>query len=99
MTVLWPPSPAPGDTYVYEGRVWRFNGTGWRAIGGPTIEVRERRHEYVTPYSYCGTAPWLSAESEAVWEITRIEVLDDGSTVVTRASGVAWDDRLTETYT
>lgn len=70
----------------------------WRALSGPTIEIRERRHEYVAPYSYCGTAPYGSAQSSAVWEITRIEILGDGSTVVTKATDVAWDDRLTAIY-
>jgi hypothetical protein len=38
-------------------------------------------------------------ESEAVWTITRIELATDGTTTVTHAADVAWDDRLTATYT
>jgi hypothetical protein len=92
------PTPTPGQKYTYEGRVWEYTGTAWRALSGPTIEIRERRHEYVAPYSYCGTAPYGSLESAGVWEVTRIEILGDGDTIVTRATNVAWDDRLTAIY-
>lgn len=98
MTVLWPVSPSTGDIYVFQGRVWKYNGTGWRALSGPTIEIRERRHQYVAPYSYCGTAAYGSSESAVVWEITRIEVLGNGNTNTPKAVGVAWTNRLTVTY-
>jgi hypothetical protein len=74
--------------------VWEYTGVAWRALSGPTIEIRERRHEYVAPYSYCGTAAFGSLENDDVWEITRIEVLGDGSTDVTKAFNVRWDERL-----
>jgi hypothetical protein len=92
------PAPTPGQKYTYEGRVWEYTGVAWRALSGPTIEIRERRHQYVSPYSYCGTAPFGSLESATVWEISRIQVLGSGSTVVTRAANVAWTNRLTATY-
>lgn len=65
-------------------------------IGGSS--ALEKRHEWVSPYSYCGTAPSGSLESANVWEIKRIEVLADGTTGIKSATGVAWDDRLTSTY-
>lgn len=58
----------------------------------------ERRHDWVSPYSYDATAPLGSLNSEAVWTIARIEVAGDGSTTVLHAVDVAWDDRLTATY-
>lgn len=52
--------------------------------------------DFVSPYSYIGVAAPGSATSSAVWTITRIEIAAGFPT--TNASGVAWDDRLTETY-
>ena len=61
------------------------------------VGQRECRSDFVDPYSYIGIAPVGSAESAAVWKITRIEIV--GNTItVTVATNVKWDDRLTETY-
>jgi hypothetical protein len=32
----WPTSPATNDTYSFGGLTWRFDGSGWRLINGPT---------------------------------------------------------------
>lgn len=58
----------------------------------------EKRHEWVSPYSYCGVAPNGTLDSASTWEIKRIEVLLDGSTDIKSASLVSWDNRLTVTY-
>jgi hypothetical protein len=65
---------------------------------GADAPASERRHDYVAPYSYCGKAEIYSLESTDVWTITRIELATDGTTTVTHAYDVAWDDRLTATY-
>ena len=52
--------------------------------------------DFVSPYSYIGVASTGSATSSAVWTITRIQIASGFPT--THASGVKWDDRLTETY-
>lgn len=57
------------------------------------------RHDFVSPYSYCGRAIVGSTEAQSVWTITRIEVLGDGSTVTTSATNVDWTNHLTHTYT
>jgi hypothetical protein len=57
------------------------------------------RHDFVSPYSYCGKAVVGSLETQSVWDITRIEILDDGSTVLTNATDVDWTNHLTHTYT
>ena len=58
-----------------------------------------RRHDWTGTYSYCGTAPDGSAESDTVWDIARIEIDGDGGIVgTTYATGVAWDDRTTASY-
>jgi len=57
-----------------------------------------RRHEFVSPYSYCGKAPTGSAEASPVWTIKRIQVSSSGSTAILTATNVAWTDRLTTTY-
>jgi len=56
------------------------------------------RHDFVTPYSYCGKALSGSLETQSVWTITRIEVLSDGTTTTTSATNVDWTNRYTHTY-
>jgi hypothetical protein len=59
----------------------------------------ERRHDYVAPYSYCGTAPAASGDDDPVWTIVRLTISAAGAVTATEtATNVAWDDRLTETY-
>ena len=36
MPIDWPTSPATNDTYSFGGLTWRFDGTGWRLINGPS---------------------------------------------------------------
>ena len=57
-----------------------------------------RRHAFTAPYDYCGTAPAGSAESAAVWTITRISVFSDGHTTTAMATGVSWTGRASATY-
>ena len=56
------------------------------------------RHDFVSPYSYCGKALSGSLETQSVWTITRIEVLSDGTTTTTSATNVDWTNRYTHTY-
>lgn len=55
------------------------------------------RSSYSAPYNYIGTALAGSSESDGVWRITRIAVGPPVVSVV--ATGVAWDNRTTATYT
>jgi hypothetical protein len=99
-TINWPSSPTVGQFFSFQGKAWTYNGRGWQALSGPAIDIRIRRHDYVAPYSYCGTAPNSSfTEADPVWEITRIQILDSGNTIVTKATNVAWVNRSTSTYT
>ena len=67
--------------------------------GGPPAALEKLlKHASTGAYSYCGQASDGSLESEAVWTITRIQVLDDGSTSITTASSVDWTNYLTHTY-
>jgi len=59
--------------------------------------LREARSDWVEPNSYIGIAALGSAESDAVWKITRITVVGTSVTIAT-AEPVAWDDRLTAVY-
>ena len=72
-------------------------GSGDLVITGGTGAV-EKRHEWVSPYSYCGVAPNGTLDSASTWEIKRVEVLLDGTTNIMSASLVSWNDRLTVTY-
>ena len=59
---------------------------------------REARSDWVSPYNYIGIAAKGSAETSAVWKITRITI--SGTTVTTATiTNVKWSDRLTATYT
>jgi hypothetical protein len=59
----------------------------------------ERRHDFASGFSYCGVAPSGSTDDASVWTITRLTISAAGAVTATEtASGVAWDDRLTETY-
>jgi hypothetical protein len=83
-------SPQDGDvlTYYSETGAW---GAGAPSGGGGTSN--EVRSDYVDPYSYIGVAPAGSAEGDAVWTITRIDITDPNNPLVVTAT--AWDDRLT----
>ena len=72
-------------------------GSGDLVVTGGAGAV-EKRHEWVSPYSYCGTAPDGTLDSASTWEIKRIEVLLNGTTNIMSASLVSWNDRLTTTY-
>lgn len=57
---------------------------------------KERRHDLVNPYDYCGVAPSGSAETSAVWTITRLTMAADGTVTATDILyNVKWSDRLT----
>jgi hypothetical protein len=78
-----------GNTYSV-----RLSISGTPGTGGSSKLVR---HDWVPPYDYMATAPSGTSESSSGWNITRIEVLPDGSTVVNTASD-SWDNRLTAVY-
>ena len=65
-----------------------------------TIKLSEEvRSDFVTDTAYIGLAPLGSAESANVWTIYRIIIDSEGNiTSTTTATNVAWDDRLTATY-
>ena len=48
--------------------------------------------------NYCGTATNGSAESSAVWTITRLTIAASGSITVATAANVAWTNRESATY-
>lgn len=72
-------------------------GSGDLTVTGGAGAV-EKRHEWVSPYSYCGVAPNGTLDSASTWEIKRVEVLSNGTTNIMSASLVSWNDRLTVTY-
>ena len=63
-------------------------------VGGFFIQ---RKHDFNT-YSYCGKASSSASESDPVWSIDRIEILEDGTVIVTKAINVNWTNRYTHTY-
>jgi len=77
------------------GQTLSYNGTKWVNTTSATATVR---HDYSGVYSYVGRAPQLSPEANAVWKITRIQVLTDGNVLTTTANNVTWTGRLTHSY-
>ena len=71
-------------------QVYVSDGTSFNQIG-----VDIFAYDSDSGYSYCGHAPAGSATSDEVWKITRIDQSDFSSAI---AEDVAWDDRLTVTY-
>jgi hypothetical protein len=82
-----------GDLLVYID-----DGTSqqWVMPAGP-INF-ERRSDFQTPYVYCGEAPVGASESTPVWEISRITINIDGTTLTESAVG-SWTNRYSLTYT
>ena len=71
------------------------------ALTAPAEQVARtiRRSEWTGTYAYCGTGPEGAAESAAVWDITRLAISAAGAVTATaRATGVAWNDRATASY-
>lgn len=60
------------------------------------LVMKERKYDYTSPYSYCGTATYGTTTSETTWNIKRIQSLTSGD-VVTSATG-SWDNRLSLIY-
>lgn len=85
----------PGTNYLADDGTYKPVSGG----GGGEYIVGERRNDWVAPYSYCGTAADGALESDAVWQIDRIQVTNTGDIIVMSANNVAWDNRYTVTYT
>ena len=73
-------------------------GSGNLIVTGGVGAV-EKRHEFIFPYSYCGTASSGSLETDSVWTITRIKVFPNGTTDIKTATTITWTDRLIVIYT
>lgn len=84
-------SAGSGTLYLADDGTYRPAGGGGGGV--------ERRNDWQSPYSYCGSAPTGSAESSPVWDIYRIEVFADGTVNVMSAIGVAWTNRYSVIYT
>jgi hypothetical protein len=82
--------PAAGEALKYDGANW--------TDGAVAVPSPERRHDFASPYDYCGLAPAGSADSAAVWTITRITVASNGTTITGTATGVSWAGRASATY-
>lgn len=57
----------------------------------------QRKHDF-NIYSYCGKASATALELDPVWTINRIEILEDGTTILKTATNVSWTNRYTHTY-
>ena len=94
---LLPNNSAPvTDTYF-----WEKVGRGFLLAQEPSTEGSInyiRNHDFVTGTDYNGYAAEGSLTSDSAWFITKIVILSNGSTIVTTATNVKWDDRYTETY-
>ena len=76
------------------------NGTVYELEAGDkytcSVTLFDKRHKWLSPYSYNGKAVAGSLESDAVWKIVRIEIAGDGSVTETKTlNNVKWNDVLT----
>lgn len=82
-------------TYVQ----WRLVGGVWEnLIELATLKATQliRKHDYQNPIDYCGYADIGSAESDAVWVISKIVINLDGTVAsVTTLANQKWSDRYT----
>jgi hypothetical protein len=78
---------------------FRHPGTGavWNFAGGASTTYIVQS-DFQSPYSYIGVAISGSDVSSPVWNISRIEVNNDGSETTLHATG-AWTNRTTLIYT
>ncbi len=106
MPIALPPSPSPGDEYVYNGVVYVWDGTKWTGrvpIGGDPVRQglsATASGGPTTLYNYVGYADVGLPTSHASWTITRITI--DTTTAEVTGTGTAtgsWDDRTIHTYT
>jgi hypothetical protein len=88
------PNPINTDsllTYDVTNSLWkRFT---WGDLKSKV--TKEKRHYWDSPYSYCGTAPAGSLETDAVWTVSEIEVFADGTTSTTTLTNVTWTSIIT----
>jgi hypothetical protein len=73
-------------------------GGGGGGGGGMVTTSYLVKSAFAAPYNYIGRAALGTAEGDATWDITRIEVASDGSTTVLNATG-AWTNRASLSYT
>jgi hypothetical protein len=60
--------------------------------------IIERRHEYVEPIIYAGTAPDGTLDSATSWTLTKITLNEQGGFVSRETATDSWNNRLTATY-
>jgi hypothetical protein len=88
------------DTLVSGTNIKTINGESILGSGNILVSAGgERRHDFDSGYSYCGTAPLGSLESQEIWTIKRLTIPTSGENIVVEeASLVRWTDRLIVSY-
>ena len=71
--------------------------SSFAANGGGGGETVERRHDFESPYDYCGIAPSGTSESTPNWTITRLTINPNGTAINETATG-AWTNRTILIY-
>ena len=61
------------------------------------IPNAEKRHDFTGSTSFCGTAVWGTLESSPIWNLTRIVVSIDGSSISTTAED-SWNNRYVASH-
>jgi hypothetical protein len=104
----WYAAIGNGSHHMTSSQIWNSGSiirletdtqvTGSLTVNGVGVSViKERRQDFVYPYSYCGTAASGSAEAASVWTIVRINMSGSTDTIGT-ATNVAWTNRYSATY-
>lgn len=67
---------------------------------GTSVAVKKiRRHEYIFPNIYCGTATEGTLDLANSWKLTKIVLDNVGTVISTETATDSWDNRVTATYT
>lgn len=103
-TVPGPPGPAgsagpkgdKGDQGI-QGPIGLTGAQGEPGPRGPGASLPTVRSATAGGFSYIGQAEVGSAESDPVWKITRISIIEPVGQPA-QATNAIWNDRLTEVY-
>lgn len=76
-----------------------FVGTESEWVQSLSIKNYVNKYDFIAPYNYCGVAIKGALETADDWIITRIQINANGTNTTTKATNVAWSDRLTVIYT
>jgi hypothetical protein len=84
------------DLLISSVNIQTINGNSILGSGN-LVTTYIKRHETSATYDYLGYAPTGTAESTATWTLTRLTLINTGTSAVMHATD-SWNNRVTATY-